>query len=159
MTSSSSSPRVNAPWPSRTDSRSASIRISSLGPSSAITMRIALDPASIAPRVVRPGGSACKLARVRPRRGDREVSRSRLLLRRRLLRAARAGALSGLRRTGVVGDLELVGRGDAVEHLDLDAVGQTELDRVLDEGLRRGVRPPPSPRSWWRPTGRPGAGC
>ena len=41
--------RVNALWPRRTGMRSASMRTSSVGLSSAMTTRIAFDPASIAP--------------------------------------------------------------------------------------------------------------
>src|SRR5512143_1271621 len=66
MTPSSSSPRVNAPWPRRTGTRSASVRTSSLGSSSATTMRIAFDPASIAPSVVLPGGIASQTSTLAP---------------------------------------------------------------------------------------------
>src|SRR4051794_34477706 len=53
------------------------------------------------------------------------------------LAAARTRAHARRGGTGVVRDLHLVGLRDAVLHLDLDAIGQPELDVLLHEYLRR----------------------
>src|SRR5882672_11366168 len=105
MTSSSSSPRGNAPWPSRTGTRSA----------------LTGDEAA-APCAGRPSSRRAAAAAPDPAIARSILGRPRLLLRRGLGAAARARACRRVRRAGVVGDLQLVGLGHALEHLDLDAV-------------------------------------
>src|SRR3569623_3458099 len=120
-------PLVNVLCPRRTGMRAASIRTSSDAPSSAITTRIAFDPASIAPSLVGTHSS------YHAPRGSQRRDLALLLRRRRRLRAR---ALD-LRGAGVVGDLDLVTLGDAALHLDVQAVGEAELDIAAHERLRR----------------------
>src|SRR5690348_10697516 len=113
--------------------RPASMRTSSVGPSSAITTRIALDPASIAPSLARGAPTQFKLSLLRER-GTQSFSVDPLAQRlgaRSLLRRCFAFTAAGAHRrhrgARCLGNLDLVGLGDSREDLDLDAVGDAEL--------------------------------
>src|ERR1700712_3994561 len=131
--------------------RSASIRTSSVPTSSATTTRIAFEPASIAPSRVRVAAidrHAITSARdddlrVIPRPRADLAPRASGLLCRGLVAAAFAATTArrhvGLIGPGVLRDLDLVGERHTRQHLDVDAIGQPELDVVLHERLRRGL--------------------